>query len=247
MESSRTGPGGRCAVSWAPGWYGWDVDSEDAAAWGPFSASEDAKGHPDVFAPDDAEVRVFYISVSDTPRHKDWANDARQSDIWLDGPDSEAARAARGCVDKSDWLECPCCERPAFAPLPAVHMDGTPSPCGCPTHWSVYDDEECEVAFTHDDEDRSCTVCPPREPDPAHTPAVRRVVAYDGGDGLVEDIDVAYLDRAIAIMCDHSESSRRMHRRMWHMSNAECDAATALIQDRLASYLRHRDEKAGHR
>ncbi len=83
-------------MSWAPGWYGWDVDSEDAAAWGPFSASEDAKGHPDVFAPDDSEVRVFYISVSDTPRHKDWANDARQSAIWLDGPDSEAARAAAG-------------------------------------------------------------------------------------------------------------------------------------------------------
>lgn len=86
-----------------------------------------------------------------------------------------------------------------------------------------------------------------RKSNPDHVPAVRRVVAYDGGDGLVEDIDVAYLDRAIAIMCDHSESSRRMHRRMWHMSNAECDAATALIQERLASYLRHRDEKAGRR
>jgi len=82
-------------MSWGRGWYGWDVDSDDACAWGPYETAAEARCHPDPWAQDDAEVRVFHISVSDTPSPRRHGLEARQA-LWTDGPDSEAARAARG-------------------------------------------------------------------------------------------------------------------------------------------------------
>lgn len=178
--------------------------------------------------------------------------------IWVDGPDSEAARAARDrSAGNAEWKLRDVSD--AYRKLRHEHellLDRNRSDRdGDRWVWTGDPDEDDLETLA-----RSCVVVIRAEElrtmlsegyagkvDPNHIPAVRRVVAYDGGDGLVEDIDVAYLDRAIAITSDHSESSRRMHRRMWHMSNTECDAATTLIQNRLASLLRHWDEKAGYR
>jgi len=82
-------------MSWGRGWYGWDVDSESADAWGPYETAGEARCHPDPHAPNDAEVRVFRVSVSDTPPPRRHGLVVRQSH-WTDGPDSEAVRAARG-------------------------------------------------------------------------------------------------------------------------------------------------------
>lgn len=76
-------------------------------------------------------------------------------------------------ISREDWLECPCCGAPAFAPLPATHVDGTPSPCGCPTWWSVHDEDACEVAW---DEGVQCMACTRR----------------DWVDGLDSEADRAY-------------------------------------------------------
>lgn len=100
-------------------------------------------------------------------------------------------------------------------------------------------DERCPVRMAAD--------ALAREPDPSHTPAVRRVVAWDGGDGLTEDIESAYIDAAVAIVDGDSDSAGRMHRRWWHLSNPEYDAARDRVIDRLARYKRHRDESAGYR
>lgn len=135
-------------MSWARGWYGWDPDSEDAAAWGPCETVEEARGHPDPFADPDAEVRVFYISVSETPPPRHFANECRQRTIWVDGPDSEAARACRN------------------AALPVLR---TPVIPGDPEADARVDEMMRQKEASRD--------LRPIGPDPSHTPAVRRVVA----------------------------------------------------------------------
>ncbi|MGH1343830.1 MAG: hypothetical protein ACRBN8_19895 [Nannocystales bacterium] len=83
--------------SWAQGWYGFDPESEDCAAWGPELTADEARVHPSSFPEEGAEerVRVFFISVSESKRHASWQEKALMC-IWATGSDSEAARAFRG-------------------------------------------------------------------------------------------------------------------------------------------------------
>ena len=100
-------------------------------------------------------------------------------------------------------------------------------------------DERCPVGMADD--------ALARDPDPIYPLAVRRVVAWDGGGGLTEDIESAYIDAAVAIVDGDSDSAVRMDRRLWHLSSPEYDAARDRVIDRLARYKRHRDESAGYR
>lgn len=122
--------------------------------------------------------------------------------IWLDGPDSEAARAARGGFP---------------------HM--TP---------------EQEIAVWQEWARANSIGLP--ESDPAHTPAVRQVVAWETLGALFDSPDDAYLEKAEAMVADAWSPLRREKtwgewREHWPGSRVE----------RLAAYLRHRDEKEGHR
>jgi hypothetical protein len=101
-------------------------------------------------------------------------------------------------------------------------------------------------------EGRTCT------PDPTHAPAVRRVVAWvpDGGPAT-ESRDAAYATAALSRMTvigSRAPSTRRLHDRMHAMMGAMGDGMAAeaweywaTVRDRLAAYLRRRDEEAGHR
>ena len=116
---------------------------------------------------------------------------------WTDGPDSEAARAARGEGTMLGPL-CPVCS---------------------------------EVASGYGDESS-----------PAHTPAVRRVVAWDGGFGLTSERLSAYQDAANSLVKQAWERRwdvQRLGFYDWRRTHWPEERIA-----KLAAWLRRRDEKA---
>ena len=81
-------------------------------------------------------------------------------------------------------------------------------------------------------------------PDPAHTPAVRRVVVWETGPWRFDDIDDAYCHAARDIIgrawVRHTHVHEHSSDEWWELWPEERVA-------KVAQWLRHRDEKAGHR
>ena len=83
------------------------------------------------------------------------------------------------------------------------------------------------------------------KPDPTHTPAVRRVVAWKLEDGALEHDPVTAYRRAAR---ERMESSPLFHRRQCAIPNGpERRQRWRRVNARLAAYLQHRDERAGYR
>ncbi len=150
--------------------------------------------------------------------------------IWVDGPDSEAARA--GCGDGRERLHGRTIDewhaeviRLTDAAFEALSAPGWP---------------EWEIALRSGLEDPG---------DPDHVPAVRRVVAWvtRAGHPILSRGD-AYREAAILRIHGHKAdgeggltSAGRLWRRYHRGEAPDMDRLTA----RLAAWLRHRDEEAG--
>ncbi len=159
------------------------------------------------------------------------------------------------------WEDCPCCGAATF-PDDSKQWDGARVPCGCdcwvsvdtsdeePTGHISMGDGPCPKCTTGsiwlDGPDSEAARAARGEPDPDHTPAVRRVVAWvpasDSACEILESPKDAY-DMEAAHRIEVCLNARGDCYWTWR----ECvgDERAMEVQDRWASLLRRRDEKAG--
>lgn len=162
--------------------------------------------------------------------------------IWVDGSDSEAARAVRPKR---------CCggnRKPGHEPGCDLYEPPEPDP----DYRAMWEELERAVPLVGDISAGALRGCmagvlerhkrEARTPDPGHVPAVRRVVAWVGNDEEWPRTDIAdaYMDAAHQLLVRaHVRRGCSWERieRWWPEWRIQC----------LAAWLRHRDEKAGWR
>lgn len=138
--------------------------------------------------------------------------------VWVEGPDSEAARAGR-TSPRADMTREEMAQRRDSA--------------ACAVEANIW----AQRIALHDAETQPARA---RAPDPDHVPAVRQVVAWvgDADEPPREDIGDAYLDAAELLL---SRAWERGGKREYYFYRHWPEARV----QRLAAALRHGDEKAG--
>lgn len=163
--------------------------------------------------------------------------------IWTDGPDSEAARAFRGDGTRAQycWLSSSAVRWAAAE----FSSEAARAKLGATFHGGGLHDASVFNVLMHAARklEAMADLLDMRDtPDPSHTPAVRRVVAWEvkANSELQGDRGAAY-ERAAWLLLVRSAHTPGCWRRVLDW------AARAGNTQRLAAYLRHRDEKAGCR
>ena len=176
-----------------------------------------------------------------------WARRLRA--IWVDGPTSEASRAVHAPLDMMDlWDEWN---------TSRIWVDGPDSEAAragraTPRRTTGYDRFWASLCWTGDAYDEETAGWPSearlacRTPDPTHTPAVRRVVAWEvvtTGRLLPESFASLAYEQAAGDIVDRAfRRGPYKHGR----DNWSLHWPWGRIRE-LAAYLRRRDEEAGYR